>query len=68
MAKNIASFAEKSKIADEDFLDNVQELNNSLVGRLLHYQTVLAHHGIDFPHVHPFNESDLVELLPTDDE
>lgn len=68
MAKNIASFAANANIEDEDFLDNVQELNNSLVGRLLHYQTVLANHGIDFPHVHPFNENDLVELLPSDDD
>jgi hypothetical protein len=67
MAKNIAKFAANSSIDDEDFLDNVQELNNSLVGRLLHYQDVLSKHGIDFPHVHPFDKNDLVELIPDDD-
>lgn len=64
MAKNIAAFTVNSNIDDEDFLDNVQELTNSLIGRLLHYQDVLTNHGIDFPHVYPFDRGDLVELLP----
>ncbi len=63
MAKNIATFTVNRNIDDEDFLDNVQELTNSLVGRLLHYQDVLAKHGIDFPHVRPFDKDDLVELI-----
>ena len=68
MAKNIAEFARTIEINDEDVLENIQELNNSLVGRLLHYQEVLSRHGIDFPHVHPFAATDLVQLLPEDDE
>ncbi len=64
MANAIARFVKNANIDDEDFLGNVQELNNSLVGRLLHYQDVLAKHGIPFPHVHPCTDDDLVELLP----
>ncbi|MGD9632983.1 MAG: hypothetical protein AB7G28_16790 [Pirellulales bacterium] len=67
MAKAIAVFAAKAGIRDEDFLGNVEELNNALVGRLIHYQEVLSRHGIGFPHVYPFDESDLVELVPKDD-
>ena len=68
MANSIARYAANTEIADEDFLDDVQELNNALVGRLLHYQDILSKHGIDLPHVHPFDKSNLVELLPEDDE
>ena len=68
MSRSIAKFVRDQKIEDEDFLDNVQELNNGLVGRLLHYQTVLARNGIDFPHVHPFTEDDLVSLLPDSED
>ncbi len=66
MAKATADFAAKAGISDEDFLRNVEELNNALVGRLLHYQQVLSRHGIDFPHVHAFDESDFIELIPKD--
>ena len=68
MAKNIAKFAANTNINNENFLENVQELNNSLVDRLLHYQDVLSKHGIDFPHVHPFEKNDLVDLIPQDDD
>ena len=51
----------------EDFLDEVEDLTNSLLDRMLHYQAVLESHGIDFPHVHPFSESDRVELTSHDD-
>ena len=67
VAKNIAEFAANSKIDDRDFLGNVQELTNSLVGRLLHYQDVLSKHGIDFPYVHPLDRNDLIEFVPDDD-
>ncbi len=63
MAKNIATFTVNSDIDDKDFHDNVQEFTNSLVGRLLHYQDVLTKNGVDFPHVHPFEKDNLVELV-----
>jgi hypothetical protein len=66
-SKAIAEFAAQAGIGDEDFLGNVEDLNNALVGRLLHYQEVLSRHGIDFPHVYPLDEGDLVELVPKDD-
>ncbi len=68
MAKRIAEFASTIEIDDKDVLENIYELNNALVGRLLHYQEVLGRHGIDFPHVHPFSETDLVQLQQDDDE
>ncbi len=68
MAQNVAKFVANANINDEDFLDNVQQLNNSLVDQLLHYQEVLAKHGIDFPHVYPFSERDLVKLIPDDSD
>ncbi len=61
---HIADFARSNDIADEDVLESIQELNNALVGRLLHYQDILLKHGVDFPHVHSFSETDLVQLLP----
>jgi hypothetical protein len=68
MAGAIAKFAASSKIKNDDFLRTVQELNNSLVGRLLHYQEVLSQHGIAFPHVQAFDTNDLVALVREDDD
>jgi hypothetical protein len=68
MSKRIAEFARTIEIDDEDVLENIQELNNALVGRLLHYQNVLGLHDIDFPHVHPFSETDLVQFLPDNED
>ncbi len=68
MAKNIAECARTTETKNKDLLENIQELSNALIGRLLHYQEVLSRHEIDFPYVHPFSETDLVHLLPEDDE
>jgi predicted RNase H-like HicB family nuclease len=67
-AKRIADFAHAQKIDDEDVLNDIQELNNALVGRILHYQDVLSLHGIEFPHIYPFSKVGLVKLQPDDDE
>lgn len=67
MAQQIAHYVEAANIRNDDLLENVQDLNNALVGRMLHYQDVLAQHGIEFPHVHPFSKQDMVRLLPDDD-
>ncbi len=64
MAKHIAESVRHGETTDEEFLGNVEQLANSLIGRMLHYQQVLSAHGIDFPHVWPFSESDLVKLVP----
>jgi hypothetical protein len=63
MAQNITTFVRELNVEDEDFLENVQELNNALVGRLLHYQDVLSSNGIRFPYARSFTEDDLVTLL-----
>src|SRR5690349_8688111 len=67
LSKNIANFIKGSGIQDEEFLGDVQELNQLLVGRILHYQRVLTEHGIEYPHVYPFTENDIVTLLPDTD-
>ncbi len=66
MSRQIVEFARATKIDDEDVLENIQELNNALVGRILHYQHVLGGtHAIDLPHIHPFSETDLVHCYRT---
>jgi hypothetical protein len=49
---------------DPELLGEVQELTELLVDRLLHYQRVLAAHGLDLPYPHPVTEADLIQLLP----
>jgi len=59
---------QRGDMTSEDFLGEVEDLANSLIDRMLHYQEVLRAHGIDDPHVHPFTERDLVQFVPTDEE
>lgn len=63
-ALDVVKHVESGDTTSDDFLGEVEELTNALIGQMLRYQTVLEHHGIDFPHVHPFSESDLVQLVP----
>jgi hypothetical protein len=67
MAKDIAASVQNRDISSKDFRNNVQELTNSLVSRILHYQQVLVQHGLDFPHTQPFSEKDLVNLVSDND-
>ena len=62
-ARAIASQVRSLKIEDEEFLYLVQEHQDKLLGRLLHYQRVLAEHGITLPYSVPAQESDLVVLV-----
>jgi len=66
-ALRLVKHVESGDTSSEDFLGELEELTNALIERMLHYQDVLEHHEIDFPHVHPFSESDRVELAPADD-
>ena len=68
MAKNIATAIRDNRASGEDFLESVQELNNALVGRILHYQRVLANNGIGLPYTRPLTEEDMVTLLTDDNE
>src|SRR5262249_10668898 len=49
---------------DEEFLGDLEDLVNSLVHRLLHYQKVLVAHGIELPYSGPVTVKDLLHLLP----
>ena len=67
MANEIARAVGEDRAMGEEFLANVEELNNLLVDRALHYQGVLEAHGIELPYVHAFSPDHLIELFPEDD-
>ncbi len=62
-AKEIAEQVRALNVKDEEILYLVQEHQEKLLGRLLHYQKVLAEHGIALPYGVPAQESDLVVLV-----
>jgi predicted RNase H-like HicB family nuclease len=64
--RTIADVVSRADIASEEFLEAVEDLNNELIWRILHYQAVLAKHGIKLPYAQPFSEADIVRLLPDD--
>ncbi len=64
LALSIANRCRDIGVKDEELLGDVEELANSLVERLLHYQQVLHDHGIDLPHTRPVTSADLIRLLP----
>jgi hypothetical protein len=66
-AKSIAEAVRTGQTETEDFLGDVEELTNDLIGRVLHYQRVLDDHGIELPYGKRFTEDDLVKLLPDED-
>ena len=68
LAQDIAACARDGDTMSESFLADVQEVTNSLLDRMLHYQSVLSSHGIDLPYSRPFSESDFVRLLPDDED
>jgi len=53
---------------DKELLYAAQDHQEKLLGRLLHYQAVLAAHGINLPYASPASPSDLVTLVSDDDE
>lgn len=61
--KDIVVRLQGNNIHDEELLWDVQELNNSLVGRILHYQRVLDVHGVPLPYGNQFSDRDLIELV-----
>lgn len=62
-ANAIAEQIRSLNIEDEEFLYLVQEHQEKLLDRLLHYQRVLEEHGIALPYSRPALESDLVVLV-----
>jgi hypothetical protein len=65
--REIANQAKTAGISDQDLLGNIEDLNNALIGRLLHYQQVLTEHGIKLPYARQFSKCDLIKLVPSDD-
>lgn len=66
LATNVAARIRENLPEDEEFLVNMEELVGQLVARLLHYQHVLAEHGIELPYAVPVTTADIVRLLPED--
>lgn len=63
-AKRIAARIKEKGIDDEELLGEVEDLNNSLLDRLLHYQQVLQQHGLNLPYYPAASKEDFVRLLP----
>lgn len=66
-ARKIAEFVKGLALQDEDLLSLVQQHQENLLWRLIHYQRVLKEHGIELPYPRPVSEQDLVQLLADDD-
>jgi len=67
-AKRISQRLKDLAITDENLLDIAQDHQEKLLRRLLHYQEILAAYDITLPYGSPVSLSDLVTLLPDDDE
>ena len=63
-AKDLSTRLKELGVQDEELLYAAQELQEQLLGRLLHYQQVLAAHGIELPYSGAVAPSDLVRLVP----
>jgi len=63
LAKHIREGVRSGRTEDEDFVDSVERLHDSLLGRLLHYQEVLLREGFDLPYYPPVTE--MVEGPPS---
>jgi hypothetical protein len=62
-ARDISQRLKDLGTTDEELLSAAQEHQEKLLGRLLHYQEVLAAHGIELPYSSPAASSDLVVLV-----
>jgi hypothetical protein len=65
-AEAIAKHAKERKLAERECLCEIEDLTNSLIDRLLHYQQVLRAHRIRLPYVRELTTADFVTLLPDD--
>jgi hypothetical protein len=63
-AKDLSIRLKELDVQDEELLYAAQEVQEQLLGRLLHYQQVLAAHGIELPYSGAVASSDLVRLVP----
>ena len=67
-AAEIAQRIKALNVQDEELLYLVQDHQERLLSRLIHYQEVLAQHGIRRPYAKPVSKADLVVLVPEDRE
>jgi len=67
-AKEISQRLQQIGCTDEELLYLVQEHQEKLLARLLHYQEVLTAHDIPLPYRAAAESSDLVVLLESNDE
>lgn len=66
--RRIRNAVEQRDFGNQEFLDEIADLNDALVGRVLHYQAVLREHGIALPFSPPFTTADLMPQQPEVDE
>lgn len=62
-AKDLSNRLKELSIKDEDLLCSAQELQETLLNHLLHYQKVLTDNGIELPYINAAVPSDLVRLI-----
>ena len=69
LCSSIQAIARKVRMRcprDPELNADIAELNDLLIGRLLHYQKVLAAHGISLPYEKSFTENDLLTVDSAD--
>ena len=64
LAVSIARRVRDGAPQDIEFLGDLEDLVESLVGRLLHYQQVLQSHNIHLPYARRLTEADCIRLVP----
>jgi hypothetical protein len=65
-AQRIAEHAKEGTTDDDECLLEIEDLVNSLIDRLRHYQTVLHAHGLSLPYFGELSEADYVRFRDTD--
>ena len=66
-AKEISEVFRMLQPADDDLLHLVQDHQEKLLSRIIHYQKVLTEHGIELPYSERASEHDLVRLVPDEE-
>lgn len=67
-AKTLSLRVQQLGVQDEELLYAAQELQGQLLDRLLHDQKTLAAHDISLPYTRAASGSDLVSLVPNEDD
>jgi hypothetical protein len=67
-ARRVTELIRGSGVQEEELLWEAQDLTNSLIGRILHYQHVLDKHQINYPSVGKYSDGDILQLISDDNE